>query len=272
MARSRHQTRSKRFGRRKGGSRKSSSATTRVERQFFIPSDLELESTVGKLPVFEPCDSANLLAEARTKRGMRHTPLDAAIDQIRNERKAAQLSELLAALGIDPAEKSAGWKAFVRLAELHHHVGRIVYRPKKHSPNGKWTENDESDLLHWVKELMNCSEPCGEREAVNIIADAIADKNVFPYDPQKGGPVGPLKGNPLKRARRNALWRKYQRIKGARRGSNESTWVSLVSLCGGFESAFELNLFYLERPDSAQLLAGDNCRPDNAPLCKSPGE
>jgi hypothetical protein len=173
--------------------------------EVLIPSDEELELERKKLRKFESWDTKELFSQVNIRKNQ-YSTRDEAITAVRNERKHQQIIELLALLGIDPTERCAGWKAFIKLAEIHHEVGRVVHRFPQYDAHTKvWTQRNEFELLYWVNEFVNIG--WSERAAVY----EIADNETFPYLEQFKWER--RLGGPSRAARRNALWKKYMRIK-----------------------------------------------------------
>jgi len=118
---------------------------------------------------------------------------------------------LLRALGYDPKDKLFWPKSFLKLARLHHNLGRLVHHVRYAGGNGTtWTARDESILLFGVYKLVQTG--LSEREAVRTIADA----KFFPHHERRLG-LRPS-GQAQRRARQTALWRKYQRLRVQSRG------------------------------------------------------
>jgi len=118
--------------------------------------------------------------------------------------------QLLRALGCDLKDKLFWPKSFLKLARLHHNLGRLVHHVRYAAGNGTWTAHDESILLFEVYALVQTG--LSEREAVRTIADA----KVFPHHERRLG-LRPS-GQAQRRARQTALWRKYQRLRAQSKG------------------------------------------------------
>jgi hypothetical protein len=137
-------------------------------RLFELPAEDILEAERKQLPFFEPYETGKLLADAA--RANNGPATDAAIADVYNEHWRAQIIQLLRALGCDLNDKQVWPKAFMKLARLHHNVGRLVHRLRSR-PNAKvWTPEDEANFLLGVYALVQRG--LGEREAVRRIADA----------------------------------------------------------------------------------------------------
>jgi hypothetical protein len=114
-------------------------------RLFELPAEDILEAERKQLPFFEPYETGKLLADAA--RANNGPASDAAIADVYNEHRRAQIIQLLRALGCDLNDKQVWPKAFMKLARLHHNVGRLVHRLRSR-PNAKvWTPEDESNFL-----------------------------------------------------------------------------------------------------------------------------
>ena len=92
-------------------------------RLFELPAEDILEAERKQLPFFEPYETGKLLADAA--RANNGPASDAAIADVYNEHWRAQIIQLLRALGCDPNDKQVWPKAFMKLARLHHNVGRL---------------------------------------------------------------------------------------------------------------------------------------------------
>jgi hypothetical protein len=167
-------------------------------RLFELPAEDILEAERKQLPFFEPYETGKLLADAA--RANNGPASDAAIADVYKEHWRAQIIQLLRALGCDLNDKQVWPKAFMKLARLHHNVGRLVHRLRSR-PNAKvWTPEDESNFLLGVYALVQTGS--SERAAVRTIADA----KIFPHYERQSWqrPSGQASG----RARQAALWRK----------------------------------------------------------------
>jgi hypothetical protein len=170
-------------------------------RSVCLPPEDSLEAERKQLPFFEPYETKRLLADAA--RANNGKASDAAIAKVYNERCRAQTIQLLRTLGCDPSDKQFWPKAFMKLARLHHNVGKLVHRlglrPKA------WTLQDEATFLCAV--FASVQGGLSEREAVRRIADA----KVFPHYERQSSQR--QSGHPSRIARQQALWRKYQRLR-----------------------------------------------------------
>jgi hypothetical protein len=107
-----------------------------------------------KLPFFEPYDTRQLLADAERENNGKAT--DATLQALYIRRCRVQTAELLRALKCDPHDVQVWAHAFIKLASLHHNVGRLVHRRGGARANAKaWTPNDESLLLLGVAALVS---------------------------------------------------------------------------------------------------------------------
>jgi hypothetical protein len=142
-------------------------------RSICLPPEDSLEAERNQLPFFEPYDTTTLLADAA--RANNGNATDAAIAEVYDQHRREQAVQLLRALGCDANDKQVWPKAFMKLAKLHHNVGRLVLRLGLR-PNAKaWTVQDEAKFLCAVHASVQGG--LSEREAVRTIADA----KVFPY-------------------------------------------------------------------------------------------
>src|SRR5262249_17301187 len=182
--------------------------TERRSKSVLLPSEDTLTAERKQLPFFEPYETRELLADAaRTNNG---NASHAAIADVYDQHCRGQTVQLLRALGCDPNDEQFWAKAFMKLARLHHNVGRLVHRLRLPSNAKAWTMEDESILILGVYKLVQTG--LSEREAVRIIADA----EVFPYYERQASQRP--SGQASRVARRLALWRKYQRLRKQSRG------------------------------------------------------
>src|ERR1700730_2697473 len=129
-----------------------SKRTDRRSKSVWLPSEDTLDSARNQLPFFEPYETGKLLVDAaRANNGVLS---DAAISEVYNQHCLAQTAQLLRALGYDPNDKQFWPKAFIKLARLHHNVGRLVHRQRLPSSAKAWTLEDESILLSGVYALV----------------------------------------------------------------------------------------------------------------------
>jgi hypothetical protein len=136
---------------------------------------------------------------------------DAAIAAVYDQHCRDQMVQILRALGYDPKDKQFWPKSFLKLARLHHNLGRLVHHLRHAAGNATtWTAHDQSILLCGVYALVRTG--LSEREAVRTIADA----KVFPHHERRLG-LRPS-GQAQRRARQTALWRKYQRLRAQSKG------------------------------------------------------
>jgi hypothetical protein len=145
----------------------------RRSRSVCLPAEGTLEAARKQLPFFEPYDTRKLLADAARANSGNAT--DAAITAVYNQHCRAQMVQLLRALGCDPRDKQFWPKSFIKLARIHHGLGRLVHRHPSHRNATTWTAQDESTLLFGVYALVQTG--LSERAAVRTIADA----KVFPH-------------------------------------------------------------------------------------------
>ena len=214
-------------------------------RLFELPAEDILEAERKQLPFFEPYETGKLLADAA--RANNGPASDAAIADVYNEHWRAQIIQLLRALGCDPNDKQVWPKAFMKLARLHHNVGRLVHRLRSR-PNAKvWTPEDESNFLLGVYGLVQTGS--SERAAVRTITDA----KIFPHYERQSWqrPSGQASG----RARQAALWRKYQRLREQSRGPDP-----IARQLGIGVTDFEMFLTGLGLPARSAAPSGDKPR------------
>jgi hypothetical protein len=214
----------------------------RRSRLLLLPAEDALEAARKQLPFFEPYDTRELLADAaRTNDGIAS---DAAIADVYARHCRAQIVRLLRTLGCDPKDKQFWPKTFMKLARLHHNVGRLVHRQASR-PNAKaWTAKDESVLLCGVHALVQTG--VSEREAIRTIADA----KVFPHYERQGWQRP--SGQPSQIARQRALWRKYQRLRKQLEGPDP-----IARQLGIGVSNFEMFLTGLDLPAPSRPSSGD---------------
>jgi len=129
--------------------RRATSPTKRVVHLGTHPNKLaELKE---RLPNFEPIDLRSLLLAAKKRIGP--GSIDEKAELELSERLKEQTEELLRAIGFDP--QNVNWRsAFMRLANIHHARGRLVYTPKRTNSNAKkWTFEHDSLLLEMLWQL-----------------------------------------------------------------------------------------------------------------------
>jgi hypothetical protein len=211
----------------------------------YLPAEDVLEVERKQLPFFDAYDTRKLLTAAA--RANKENLSDAAIGNVYDQHFRAQIAELVRALGCDPNDKQLWPKAFMKLARLHHNVGRLVYRLASPSNVQTWTAEDESLLLCGVYGLVQTG--LSEREAVRTIADA----KVFPhYERQYSQRPS---GQASRKARQAALWRKYQRLRKRSKGPG-----SLARQLGIGVTDFEMLLTGLSLPRPSAVPGGDKPR------------
>jgi hypothetical protein len=223
--------------------------------QFLIPGDDQIErwrqklEDSRKLPLFDPTDTQQLLAEARALSGG-ETTVDDAVAKLRAKKVKAQATELVKALGLDLDGPNVWEEAFGRLALIHYGAGRMVHcLPRRRG------SVDEHTLLLWIPMLTRGG--WSEREAVRVLA---ANEGRFPYPTfgyrARPFPKGSKRGEQLsmreeaRQRKEKTLWRQYQR---AKRHHDPAAARRLVDAWGLGDSdshfARELQLLdFLERP------------------------
>jgi len=217
----------------------------RRSRSLCLPAEDNLEAERKQLPFFEPYDTRKLLADAaRTNNG---TASDAAIADVYEQHYRNQTIQLLRALGCDLNDKQFWPKAFMKLARLHHNVGRMVHHLRLPPSAKAWTAEDESNLLLGVYALVQTG--LSEREAVRRIADA----EDFPHREQR--PSQRPSGRASRIARQQALWRKYQRLRAQSKGPD-----LIGQQLGIGVTDFEMMLTGLGLPKPSAAPSGDKPR------------
>jgi hypothetical protein len=201
-------------------------------REALIPAGLEVLRNKLQLEAY---DTKELLADARNAAMKLGMSLDDAVKVVHQLNEDEQIKQLLEWLECDPDDPKVWRSAFIKLARIHHNVGRIVHKWST-KPVGRrsWTLEDEAQLLEGVVKLK--ASGCSEREAIRIISEG----EVFPHHEHKAHERP--KGRLTLEARTAALWAKLQRIK---RNSRRRDWLSDGTT---FESAFEWSLYWLENP------------------------
>jgi hypothetical protein len=217
----------------------------RRSRSLCLPAEDNLEAERKQLPFFESYDTRKLLADAA--RANNGNASDASIADVYDQHCRAQTAQLLRALGCDPNDKQFWPKAFMKLARLHHNVGRLVHRQRLPTNAKAWTVEDESVLLCAV--YASVQGGLSEREAVRRIADA----KVFPhYERQSWRRPS---GHASRIARQRALWRKYQRLRAQSKGPDQIGRQLGIGL-----TDFETILTGLELPAPSAAPSGDKPR------------
>ena len=222
-----------------------SKRTDRRSKSVWLPSEDTLDAARKQLPFFEPYETGKLLVDAaRANNGVLS---DAAISEVYNQHCLAQTAQLLRALGYDPNDKQFWPKAFIKLATLHHNVGRLVHRQRLPSSAKAWTLEDESILLSGVYALMQTG--LSERAAVRTIADA----KIFPHYERRS--FQRPSGRPSRIARQRALWRKYERLRAQSKGPDP-----IARQLGIGVTEFEMFLTGLGLPVPSATPTGDKPR------------
>jgi hypothetical protein len=100
--------------------------------QAVLPADDEVASKREALRVFDPCDTMIFLEDARARTGS-GIVTDDAVEQAMHELETDQVQELARAMDLDPQSPDFWKNACIRLAQIHHNVGRLVHRwtPRK---------------------------------------------------------------------------------------------------------------------------------------------
>ena len=219
---------------------------SRPSRSVCLPAADILEAERKGLPFFEPYDTSKLLADAA--KANNGNASDAAIAAVYDQHCRDQLVQLLRALGYDPKDKHFWLKSFLKLARLHHNLGRLVHHLRHAAGNATtWTAHDVSILLCGVYALVRTG--LSEREAVRTIADA----KVFPHYERQSGQRPSGEASQL--ARQSALWRKYQRLRNQSRGPDR-----MARQLGIGVTNFEMFLTGLGLPVPSAAPSGDKPR------------
>jgi hypothetical protein len=207
----------------------------RKGQRWLMPAKSDVELARRKLPIFDPYDTRKLLADARQSSA--DGSLDDRITKSYNKHCRTQLAKLLRALGCDPNDANFWRSAFVKLASIHHNVGRLVHRPARPTQNASsWTPLDEAVLLCGATALTQLGD--SERAAIRYIAD----NGIFPHHERR--PSERLSGQATKNARRDALWQKFQRLKRDAQLRPDR----MADALGRSRSTFEVWLSLLENP------------------------
>jgi hypothetical protein len=132
----------------------------------------------ARLPNFEPIDFRSLVLAAKKRIGPE--TIDEKIELQLGERLKEQTEEVLRGIGVDP--KHVNWKsAFMRLANIHHGVGRLVYTPKRTNSNArKWNFEHDSLLLEMLWQLK--AEGLERSAAIEKIIKTPELRDQFPYE------------------------------------------------------------------------------------------
>jgi hypothetical protein len=146
-------------------------------RQALLPDDARIAARRRALPNFDPYDSGQLRADAdaleqAARDNGEHLTGDEAIGRALYRLQSKQLYELLQAMGVDLRSPNLWRDAFVRLAEIHHNVGRLIYRwtPGK-KKNMKSSLNKVAKSVALVREVGEIvSAGVSEREAIRRLA------------------------------------------------------------------------------------------------------
>ena len=230
--------------------------SARARQQLLMPGADAVEAARQKLPYFEPYDTRKLLADARASLG--GSSLDEAVTDTYNKHCRSQVAKLLQALGCDPGDPNFWRNAFLHLARVHHHVGRLVHRRRSGRSNAaSWTLRDNTTLLCGVMALV--AQGDSERRAINFIADA----KVFPHREMMPGRREAWRDT--QRAR-EALWQQHQRL----RRDARSTPDPLARAFALSASDYELWLARLDNPPPKPPSGGDEGGRKKGRVRKSP--
>jgi hypothetical protein len=227
-----------------------------IQNDFLIPTEATMDLWRQRLSHFSPYKTKELLADAQALKNETAT-LDDAISIALHKRKQIQVAKLLTELGFDSSNKDIWRDAFIKLAEIHHNVGRLLVQSfNKQISQGAWSQHDEAKLLREVFVLLNREHT--QRSAIRIIADS----GRLPYQERMPGQRINRRAardanqdwRSTQDARRDALWQQYQRI---RKKSEKTDHLSRVF--ANDMSVFEA-LIWRESPIGKAFLAG-NKRP-----------
>lgn len=215
--------------------------------QFLIPDDDEINAQLKKLRPFEPADTQQLLADARALSDGK-TTVDAAIVNLYAERLEAQATQLVNALGLQLNKPTVWFEAFIKLAQIHHHVGRLVHRKvsRQTGPRTGPRKRFEDDELLSLVALMR-QQGSSEREATRKLAAKRMFTTQERRDHKGRRHSDKLSARDLARARAvDALRRRYHRAK--KRKEAEAHQPGLAGVFGSPDGAFEAMLWLLENP------------------------
>lgn len=157
-----------------------SPAQRRLGKQDVVqlsPPPKQLQEIEHSLPHFEPIDLRSLLAAAKKRTGTE--TVDEKVLIALSDRLKEQTEELLRGLGCDPTESN--WQtAFMRLARIHHGLGKLAHAPKRTNSNAKtWTREDDFRLLTVMRDLK--AEGIQGAAAFEKIAKIPNLREQFPY-------------------------------------------------------------------------------------------
>jgi hypothetical protein len=228
----------------------------------LLPPCDTLDEQRRKLRRFPSYGTDELLAASRARLAQNST-LDDVIALVRSERMSSQLTELMKDLGLNPAARDCWRDGFIKLAKLHHNVDRLIHRWSEQYNPAKWSFEEESSLLVEAYGLQQLGH--SERKAIEIIANGELRS-------RRARRLSQLEiHTKSSKARFNALWRKYMRLKRERTNSPGLALERMV-LGTKFESNFEIWLFMLENHGLGDALSGDNQSPKKKGPRKSPGD
>jgi hypothetical protein len=205
----------------------------------LIPPPEELDTQRQRLRQFPPYATHELLAAAHKRESIKLT-LDEAITLVHEERTNSQLTQLIEQLGLDPAAPDCWRDGFIRLAKLHHNVGRLIHRwTRKHNNAAEWTIAEQIELLWRVADFQRQGK--SEREAVELVARGKLRARRIPGR------------HASSKSRFRAFWQKYMRLK--RRQKANTRWQ--YNPDNPHASEFIRSLFLLEFPGVEHLLRGN---------------
>jgi hypothetical protein len=233
--------------------------------EILFPGPAETKAWHQKLPRFQAYDTKKLLVDARALR-KENTSLDEAVNTAYGTLCRGQVAQLLRLLECDPKVAHFWRSAFIKLARIHHNVGGLVHKLPPQTLGARlWTSEAEAVLLMEVRRLMDGG--FGENEAIKILAENPSYASVFPYRAHRADER--LKGHATRKARVNALRRKYFRLMEDAR----STPGPLQRALGRpRESSFEWFLWWRENSFPEPALTGDKGPRKKKRIRKSPSD
>ena len=218
-------------------------------RQAFLPDETHIAAQRQALPNFDSYDTHQLLADAEVlakeagTTGKRMT-LDGAVIQARRALQAKQIEELTRAMGLDRHSPNFWHDAFMRLAEIHHNVGRLIHRWASSKKKSKSSLSRMWKQVLFVERVDALRGSGSERETFRLLARMRRVGGEWRLQPEGRN----IKDN---RAREAALRRAYYRAKrniaSAKDMAAKPPSESLTKLVGLLSlSDFERLLFEIE--------------------------
>lgn len=216
-------------------------------RQALLPDEAVIAAQRQTLPTFSPHDTWQLLEEARALAEAEQLMLDEAVKRTHRSLKAKQVEELTRTMRLEPESPTFWRDAFMRLAEIHHNVGRLVH---PWTPNRRSAKSPLNMLLNkilFVQKVDALSKSRSQREVFKLLAKMKLIDGVWQ--------VAKSRNSKDERARADALRQAYHRAKRdiasfrkfapkptqAPSGTQARPQVGLLAL-----SAFEMMLYAIE--------------------------